>query len=113
MEQKKSKHKEKGNKILLPKSYIGQKPLKIKHVKSRSLTENDLKLNKLDNDIDDNPYRCKSERKRKKVSFNNKIQIVNIHKYKDDNRLLYFGDNEDIEEKDIKKENKCFSCEVF
>ena len=117
MEGKKTKHSNKRDKLVLPRSYIGQKPIKIKHIRCRSLTEEDMKKNKLDkniDNIDNTPLRCNTERKiKKKVSFNNKIQIININNFKNENRFLYFGNDEEDELNNKHKENKCFSCEVF
>ena len=117
MERKKSKHSNRGDKLVLPRSYIGQKPVKIKHIRCRSLTEEDMKKNKLDkniDNIDNTPLRCKTVRNiKKKVSFNNKIQIININNFKDENRFLYFGNDEEDELNNKQKENKCFSCEIF
>ena len=117
MERKKTKHSHRGDKLVLPRSYIGQKPVKIKHIRCRSLTEEDLKKNKLAKNIesiDNTPLGCKTERNiKKKVSFNNKIQIININNFKNENRFLYFGNDEEDELNSKQKENKCFSCEIF
>ena len=121
MESKKQKTDNNGNKmnknvIILPKSYIGQEPIKITHHKRcRSLTDSLNELNNFDDEIEDNPFRCRTERKSKKVTFNKRIHIINIHNYKNENRILYYGNNnyeEEEEEKD-KKGNKCLSCSIY
>ena len=106
-------NKKNKNKIILPKSYIGQKSVMLRTKRSASITEKNLNLNQLEGQLDNIPFRSNTERKIKKVSFNNKIQIINIVNYKNENRILYFG-NEVEDEKDIiKKENKCLSCNIF
>ena len=122
MESKKHKTDNNGNKmnknvIVLPKSYIGQDPIKITHHKRcRSLTDSLNELNNFDEDIEDNQFRFNTERKNKKVTFNNRIHIINIHNYKNENKILYYENNnfreEEEEEKD-KKGNKCLSCSIY
>ena len=105
----KNEIKKKKNSIILPKSFIAQEP--VIHGRCRSF--GDISAEFFDNEIDNdsNPYRFKTDRK-KRVSFNNKIQIINIHNFKNENKILYYG-KEDEEKEDIKKENKCISCIIF
>ena len=114
MEAKKEIYNEKGNKknkkiIILPKSYIGQEPKTLRAKRSASIIENNLNLNEIEGQID-NPFRSNTERKIKKVTFNNNIQIINIVNYKNENRILYFGNNVEDQNEIVKKENKCLSC---
>ena len=118
METKNEIYNENGNKkskkvIILPKSYIGQEPVILRHKRSASITENSLNLNQIEGHIDNIPFRSNTERKIKKVSFNNHIQIINIVNYKNENRILYFGNEIEEEKEIIKKENKCLSCIIF
>ena len=99
--------------IILPKSFIAQEPPAINHARSRSFGDisPDFFDNQIDNAIENNPYRFPTERK-KRVSFNNKIQIINIHNYKNENKILYYG-KEDEEKENNQKETKCISCFIF
>ncbi len=100
----------------LPKSYIGQeaKKSKRKHKRSKSLTDN---ITEKDDDMEENnQYRFKTERKHKRVTFNKEIHIINIHNYKNENKILYYDNNNNIEkenEEELKKENKCLSCIIY
>ena len=118
MEAKKEMYNENGNKknkktIFLPKSYIGQEPVTLRAKRSASITENNLNLNEIEGQIDNIPFRYNTERKIKKVTFNNNIQIINIVNYKNENRILYFGNDVEDEKEIVKKENKCLSCIIF
>ena len=118
MEEKKEKYSEIGNKkgkktIILPKSYIGQEPVTLRQKRSASITENNLNLNQIEGQMDNIPFRFNTERKMKKVTFNNHIQIINIVNYKNENRILYFGNDVEDEKEITKKENKCLSCIIF
>ena len=98
----------------LPKSYIGQetKKTKHKHKRSKSLTDN---ITEKDDMEENNQYRFNTERKHKRVTFNKEIHIINIHNYKNENKILYY-DNSNIEkenEEELKKENKCLSCIIY
>ena len=118
MEANKEIYNEKGNKkckrtIILPKSYIGQEPVTFIAKRSASITGKNLNLNQMEGELDNIPFRSNTERKIKKVSFNNHIQIINIVNYKNENRILYFGNQVEDEKEIIKKENKCLSCIIF
>ena len=102
------------NSITLPKNYIGQDPTVLTHKRANSFTENIFDANEFDKDIESNSFRFKTERKKKKVSFNKRIQIINIHNYKYENKILYYGNEvENDDKKYIPKENKCLTCIVF
>ena len=107
------KHKDHNNKIVLPKSYIGQ------HRRYHSHTDEELNKINLDednnNDLENNNYRFNTDRKPKKVSFNKRIQVINIPNYKKENKVLYYGNDEENEEENtnIKKENKCLLCMII
>ena len=112
-----NKHKNNKNTIILPKSYIGQEPIKIKHKRYHSYTEGDIGNGNDNNDqmLENNIYRFNTDRRPKRVSFNKKIQVINIRNYKKENRILYYGkDDEDEEEDpDFKRENKCLLCNII
>ena len=64
------KHKDHNNKIVLPKSYIGL------HKRYHSHTDeelNNINLDLDDNQFDNNNFRFNTDRKPKRVSFNNRI----------------------------------------
>ena len=94
----------------LPKSYIGQESVKKKHKRSKSLTEG---LSEMDDIEENNPYRFNTDRKIKRVTFNQKIHIINIHNYKNENKILYYDKNNPENEEEVKKENKCLSCMIY
>ena len=99
------------NQVELPKSYFGQESVnKKKHKRSKSLTEG---LSELDNIEENNPYRFNTDRKIKRVTFNQKIHIINIHNYKNENKILYYDKNDHENEEEVKKENKCLSCLIY
>ena len=105
------KHKNHNNKIVLPNSYIGQ------HKRYHSLTDEELNnLNyDVDNQIDDNNFKFNTDRKPKRVTFNKRIQVINIRNYKKENRVLCYGNEEENEEENtnVKKENKCLLCIII
>ena len=121
MESKKHKtdNMHKKNTLVLPKSYIGQEPVKIKHKRYNSLTDDILnkELSSQNSGLEENDmvYRFNTDRKPKKVSFNQKIQVINIRNYKKENRILYYGEDEESDENNHnnKKENKCLTCVIF
>ena len=104
------------NSFTLPKNYIGEKLVVIKQSnhKRNSSSDNHFVMNDFEQDLENNSYRFKTERTKKKVSFNNTIQIINIHNYKYENKILYY-DNQipNDDNQDIPKKNKCLSCLVF
>ena len=114
MEGKKQKN-EHGHKnaIILPKSYIGQKPVKIKHRRYNSLNNSsfDIKPEASIQEPEINNFRFNTDRRTKKVSFNEKIQIIDVDNYKKENKILCYGvevDEEEEKEEEInKRENKC------
>ena len=105
--------------MVLPKSYIGQEPVKIKHKRYNSLTEEILnkELSSQNSGLEENDmvYRFNTDRKPKRVSFNKKIQVINIRNYKKENRILYYGEDveKDEDNPNIKRENKCLTCIIF
>ena len=107
------KHKNHDNKIVLPKSYIGQ------HKRYHSFTDEELNNinnnNDEDNYLANNNYKFNTDRKPKRVSFNKRIQVINIHNYKKENKILYYGNDEENEEENtnVKKENKCLLCMII
>ena len=121
MESKKHNHDNvhKKNTLVLPKSYIGQEPVKIKHKRYNSLTDDILnkELSSQNSGLEENDvvYRFNTDRKPKKVSFNKRIQVINIRNYKKENRILYYGEDAENDEDNhnIKKENKCLTCFIF
>ena len=121
MESKKHKtdNMHKKNTLVLPKSYIGQEPVKIKHKRYNSLTDDILnkELSSQNSGLEENDmvYRFNTDRKPKKVSFNQKIQVINIRNYKKENRILYYGEDAENDENNPnnKKENKCLTCAIF
>ena len=121
MESKKHKtdNVHKKNTLVLPKSYIGQEPVKIKHKRYNSLTDDILnkELSSQNSGLEENDmvYRFNTDRKTKRVSFNQRIQVINIRNYKKENRILYYGEDveKDEDNPNIKKENKCLTCIIF
>ena len=104
------------NSLTLPKNFIDDKNIVIKQSnhKRNSSSDNYFDMNDFDQDIENNSFRFKTERAKKKVSFNKTIQIINIHNYKYENKILYYDNqipNED--NKNIPKPSKCLSCLVF
>ena len=97
----------------MPKSYIGQEQIVKKHRRSKSSTEIPNDINNSEKTTDNNSHRCKSERNIKRVTFNKKIHIIYIHNYKNENKILYYGNKKNKKEEENKKENKCISCIVY
>ena len=99
--------------IVLPKSYIDQEPVTIKHERSHSLT-NSFFENNINQEIENNnAFRFQTERKSKKVSFNKKIQIINIDNFKNGNRMVYEKDFEEDKKENTTRENRCISCIII
>ena len=106
------KHKDHNKKIVLPKSYIGL------HKRYHSHTDeelNNINLDLDDNQFDNNNFRFNTDRKPKRVSFNNRIHVINIPNYKKENKTLYYRNDEENEEENsnVKKENKCLLCMII
>ena len=105
------------NSFTLPKNYIDQNKVVIKknnHKRSNSISDNLYGANDFDQDLENNSFRFKTERTKKRVSFNQRIQIINIHNYKYENKILYYENQiPDDDKQDIPKPSKCLSCLVF
>ena len=99
------------NETLKAKKYPFQQ---INHKRSNSISDNLYGANDFDQDLENNSFRFKTERTKKRVSFNQRIQIINIHNYKYENKILYYENQiPDDDKQDIPKPSKCLSCLVF
>ena len=91
------------NSLTLPKNYIGQDPTVLTHKRANSFSENIFDANEFDKDIENNSFRFKTERKKKKVSFKddkNLVSIIEVESYKKYNAPIEIGG------KKIKKKNE-------
>ena len=112
MENKKlaqNKSKNLDDELILPKIFIEQEPTRLSSKSAKSFES----INSFSNDNPDyNNRSYKDNHKLKNVSFNAKIQVINIHNYKNETRQQYYSKGDEKIEKNIFK-NKCELCSIF